>query len=413
MKISVLVISNNELIASQKNDSLSLLTSTLHKNGFEVESLQYIKAEYNTILSQINTQLEINKNIILAVENLLEASFITKKALNNIFNDQLITNEYAQNNIENFFKTNNIPPTKEGITESYFPSKARCITNQYGIMQGCLIEENEKRIIMMPLEQMQLKKMFITAVLPYLLEVADKLGKTYVFKTFGLTQRELLSSLKELRKNKHKINIICNEKLLDGEVIIENNPRVKQENTDNLVMSVYNKLSPYIYAESDYSLAERLKDLLALKKLNFCTAEEVTGGKVASTFLQSFPLAEQYLYEGYITTKASAKNKVLGVNKETIALCSYSSEVAYQMAIGALDKSGCDYVVSTTGCLNEASQDYGKCSICVGNIQGIHVYKHTFFGERNEIISKITNAAFFHLIKKIRQNDSLLSKNTI
>ena len=105
MKISILVISNNELIASQKNDSLSLLTSTLHKNGFEVESLQYIKADYNTILSQITTQLETNKNIILAVENLLEASFITKKALNNIFNDQLVTNEYAQNNRDNFFKT--------------------------------------------------------------------------------------------------------------------------------------------------------------------------------------------------------------------------------------------------------------------------------------------------------------------
>lgn len=403
MKVSILVISNNELIASKKNDSLSLLTSTMHKNGFLVESLQYIKADYNTILSHINVQLNNQTTLILAVENQLEASFITKKALNTIFNDQLITNEYAQNNIDNFFKANNIPATKEGITESYFPSKARCITNQYGIMQGCLIEEDDKRVILMPLEQMQLKKMFISSVLPYLLEIADKLGKTYVFKTFGLTQRELLTSLKELRKNKHKINIICNEKLLDGEVIIENNPRVRQENTDNLVMAVFNKLSPYVYAESDYSLPERLKDLLSIKKLNFCTAEEVTGGKVAATFLQSFPLAEQYLHEGYIVTKANAKTKVLGVDKDTITACSYSNEVAYQMAVGALTKSGCDYVVATTGCLNEASQEYGKCNICVGNVDGIHVYKHTFMGEREEIISKITNAAFFHLIKNIKQ----------
>lgn len=405
MKIALLVISNNEIIATKKNDSLATISSTLHKNGFELETIRYVKVDYNKIIEQIEEQQKICQAILVIVENQLEASFLTKKAVAKITNDELITNTFAMTNIEKYFKNSNIPFSKEGNTEAFFSSRARCISNPYGIMQGGLIE-GECAIITLPLEAMQLKKMFVSSVLPYLLEKAEKLEKMYVFKTFGLTQQEMFSVIKDLIKNKYKINIICNEKLLDGEVIIENNPKIKQENTDSIVQSVYSRLADYIYAESDYSLTERAKDLLNLTKGTFCVAEEITAGKVSSDFFADNADAKEYLPESYITITNQSKTKILGVDEETIKKTSpYSSEVAYEMALGALENSGATFAVSTVGCVEKGNEDYGKACICVGTTQGIHVYKHQFSGDRVEIINKVTNATFFHLIKKVKHND--------
>ncbi len=414
MQISVLVISNNELIATKKNDSCFDILSNLHKNGFIINSQEYIKIDYSNICNRILNGLSQNDCILLLVENQIEASFVTKKAIAKLLSDELAINEYAKNNIDEYFKVNNLPYTKEGNTESFMPRKGRCITNPLGIMQGGLYEiDGNKQIIMMPLEHMQLHNMFVSSVLPYLLAQANQNANTYIFKTFGLTQAEILSLLKEMRKNKHKINIICNEKLLDGEIIIENNPRVKQENTDSIVRGVFSRLANNVYSEGDYSLTEVTKDLLLLNKYTFSTAEDITAGRVASEFYKNNDESRLLLPEGYIATTNLAKTKLLGVDKQTLARTNSFADIGYEMALGALENSGTDFVVSTTGCLDKNNIDeYGHCAICVGNIKGINVYKHIFSGSRDEIIDKATNAAFFHLIKKMKQKDFHFDKTS-
>ncbi len=410
MNISVLVVSNNEIIAANKNDVLPLILSQLHKNGFTVNEVSNIKVDYHIILSELTKAL--NDDIVfLIAENQPEASFLSKKAVAKILNEEVVVNQFAKNSIENYFKVNNLPFTKEGNTESFFPLSARCIINTYGVMQGFLSEANKKLLFFLPLEPLELKNMFISSVLPYLLEKFGKNEKTYVFKTFGLTKQELFSMLRDYRKNKHKINIICNEKFLDGEVIIENNPKIKPEDTENLVRNVFSRISGYIYAENDNSLTERARDLLQLNKLTLTIAEDLTAGNITTNFYKDNEDAGDYLYESYITITDESKMKILGVEKDTlIRTNNYSNEVAYEMALGALENARTDVVLSTTGCLNVKSKDYGKCSICVGNINGIHVFNHTFSGDRQKIIQKATNAAFYHLIKKLKQNDFTLGR---
>lgn len=413
MNVSVLVVSNNEIIAASKNDVLPLVLSQLHKNGFAINEVSYIKVDYNIILSELNKALS-SDIILLIAENQPEASFLSKKAVAKVLDEEVVINQFAKNSIEAYFKLNNLPFTKEGNTESFFPTSARCIINPHGVMQGFLTEINKIPLLFMPLEPLELKKMFISSVLPYLLERFGKNEKTYVFKTFGLNKQELFSMLRDYRKNKHKINIICNEKFLDGEVIIENNPKIKAEDTEKLVRSVFSRISNYIYAENDYSLTERSKDLLKLNKLTLTVAEDLTAGNITTSFYKDNDDAGKFLYESYITTTDESKTKILGVEKDTLNRTNnYSGEVAYEMAFGALENARTDIVLSTTGCLDVKSADYGKCSICVGNINGIHVFNHNFSGDRQEIIQKATNAAFYHLIKKIKQSDFVLGRTKI
>ena len=53
------------------------------------------------------------------------------------------------------------------------------------------------------------------------------------------------------------------------------------------------------------------------------------------------------------------------------------------------------------------------CYIAVGNADGIHVYKNTLFGNREQVIDSLTQTAFFYLIKNIKQNDLFFDKTTV
>ncbi len=406
MKISVLTVSNNELVATKKNDSLALISSYLYKNGFDVESTSTIKVDFDKIVSKLTIDLENSECIILTCDDQIDTSFVTKKAISKVVEQEIVTNSYAKNNITAYYKAFNLPPTKESNSYAFMPNMARCITNEYGPMQGFLINKDNKLIIFMPQESLQLKQMFISSVLPFLLEQSKKLNNTYIFKTYGLTSQEMLSILKDLRKNKQKVEILCNEKLLEGEIIINYPQKLDSVVVDGFVSTVYKRLSNYIYAETDVSIEERVRDLLNINSLTLSTAEDYTLGNITSSFLTKNFDGNKYLIESYVVPSDSSKTTVLGVDQDLLNTKSSPDDIAYQMATGALENSGSDFVLSTYG-------EGDTCYIGIGTMKGIYVYKEIVSGSTEERVKKATSAAIFHLIKKIKKNDFHLSQTTV
>ena len=406
MNVSVLTISNNELIAANKNDSLALISSYLYKNGFDVQSFTNIKVDFDKIVNEISKIFESVECLIVTVDEQIDYSFITKKAIAKYFNKELVTNNFAKNNISTYYKNFNIPQIKEASSYAVLPQDARCITNEFGAMQGFLMQQNNKLLIFMPQESNQLKQMFISSTLPFLLEQSKKLKKTYVFKTYGLTCQEILSILKDLRKNKQKVEILCNEKLLEGEIIVNYPEKLDTVVVDGFVSSIYKRLSNYIYAESDVCMEERVRDLLNVNHLTLSTAEDYTLGNIASKFLSKNIDGKNFLIESYIVPNNNSKINVLGVDEDTLKNNLKPDDIAYQMATGALENSSSDFVLSTYGVDD-------TCYIGVGNIKGIYVFKEKITGTYEEQIIKATCSAFFHLIKKLKKNDFHLSQTTV
>ena len=407
MRVGILVVSNNEIIATNANDSLSLISSELFKSGFDVNSKIIINVDMEQIQSHLTTMHNENDIILVLGDDQIDFSFVTKKAIAKYYNKELVANSFAKNNIGKFYKSVNIPEPKEVSSYAIIPENGRCITNEFGPMQGFLVEEQEKSLFFMPVEASQLRQMFISSVLPYLLSKTNNLNKTYVFKTFGLKRSEILGLIKDLKKNKHKITLICNEKLLDGEIIINYGPEIDDAMLDSYVSTIYTRLSNYIYAESDTTLVERLYDLLKLNNMTLSTAEDYTCGNIASKFLSENPAGNRILIESYVTPNDLAKERLLGVDREVLRNAEKKpDEVAYQMAIGALESSGADFVLATFGIANQ-------CYYAIGNSKGIHLYSEIFSGDALELTKKGTSAGFFHLIKKIKKNDFHLEQSTV
>ncbi len=406
MKVSVLTVSNNELVASKRNDSLTLISSYLYKSGFEIDSTNIIKVDFEKIIFSLETLLKDNDCLIITCDEQIDYSFVTKKAIAKYLNQELVTNTFAKNSIMDYYHNVNIPPIKESNSYAFMPSGARCIVNPLGVMQGFLVEYEEKLLLFLPRQRHQLQNMFVSSVLPYLLDQSKKLNTTYIFKTYGLTGQEILSILKDLRKNKHKIEILCNENLLEGEIIINYPKKIDNVVIDGFVTTIYKRLSNYIYAENDVSIEERLKDLLAINNLTLSIAEDYTKGYISSSFLTKNIDASNYLVESYIVPNNSSKQTVLGVDLELLLTNKSIDDIAYQMAAGALENSGSDFVLSTYGIGN-------TCYIGIGTLKGIYVYKEQLTGSAEDHVKKASMAAMFHLIKKIKKNDFHLSQTTV
>jgi len=154
-----------------------------------------------------------------------------------------------------------------------------------------------------------------------------------------------------------------------------------------------------------YLKAKHLTELLLSKNLTISVAESCTGGSLSSS-LTSISGASLYFNCGFITYSNQSKIDMLGVNPESIEMYGAVSEkVAYEMVIGAGQRSHSDLAVSITGIAGpsggSASKPVGM--VCIGFFFDGEVTTTTqfFSGSRSDIVSQSITFALTELSSKL------------
>ncbi len=408
MKVSIITVSNNEIISSEKNDSIKLISSQLYKNGFDVILNQTIKNASTIVSNTFKHALELADCVIFVSDNDFEKSYMCKKIICEAMQTKLVVNSYAKKNIDEYSK--NVPLRKEDSTYAQIPEISRCIKNTLSAFQGFLIEKDNKVVFFLPLNHNELHHMFFSSVLPFiLLKAKEKTNTSYVFKTFGIKASEMNLLLKDLIKNKHNIEIICNEYLLSGEILVAIPKNVKTEVINNFVSTLYSKILPYVYSDKDISMPELIYSILTINNRTLVFAEDFTAGRMTNYVYSELTSASNILREGYFVPSNEAKIKLLGVDNNIFKKKEIDyEEIAYQMSLGALENSGADIVISNCGNL-----ETGDITFAIGSSEGVHIYNKKVEGSYEQKIIMATNAIFFQLIKKLKQNDFHLGQTVV
>lgn len=153
------------------------------------------------------------------------------------------------------------------------------------------------------------------------------------------------------------------------------------------------------------SLESSVFKLLKKYQYTLTTAESCTGGMIASTLI-NVPGISEFFQEGYVTYSNAAKEKMLGVRKETIDTYGVvSRETAEEMASCVAGKAKTNAALSVTGV---AGPDGGTEDFPVGTVylgcflNGTTVTEHHVFqGDRQEVRSAATKRALELLIEQI------------
>ena len=123
--------------------------------------------------------------------------------------------------------------------------------------------------------------------------------------------------------------------------------------------------------------------------LRAVTAESCTGGGLAAA-LTDVPGSSQWFERGYVTYSNAAKIQELGVDacRSWNGTAPSASEVARQMAVGALQASGTDVVVAITGVAGDGDLEkpVGLVYLACGRRgRPLQVVRELFAGDRADV----------------------------
>lgn len=120
-------------------------------------------------------------------------------------------------------------------------------------------------------------------------------------------------------------------------------------------------------------LVETVGKVLSIHGLTVGTVESCTAGLIGAS-IASISGASRYFVGGLTTYTNELKEKLAGVNKETIERCDVvSRQVATEMAEGGLKALGCKFCIAITGYMGNTGGNErvpnGTIHICVATME--------------------------------------------
>lgn len=402
--INLYTISDKALMGKQMNILQSYIAENLFKNNIKISRQCVLSSTADfSFLKNLNDEIEIYIMLVDKGNNQLN------QTLCDITKSVIVENPYLKNSIYDYYKKINTPMEKECEEEWKIPSKARAIINPNGVVQGYMLVCGNKTFYVLPNNFDETSIMFDNVVLDNIIANQKKRYKNYTFKTFGLTCNAISTILSEEIKNKSKISVNLFEKPMEVDIVIKS----QEENTeiDNLAKNIFLKLDKYIYAVEDIPIEKVVYDLLKLNDITVSFVEDISCGEIASRLRSQALDAKKYIELSCFVPTKEAKIKEFNLNSALFDSQDKGTQIAYEMAVKQIAKSGSNVVVSNV--CDYAENNLGICFIAVGDGREIHVYKNNFRGNFNEVKDSVTVASYFYLIKKLKKNDFHFEQTTV
>jgi nicotinamide-nucleotide amidase len=294
--------------------------------------------------------------------------------------------------IEGFFTTLNRPMPENNRVQALVPEGAIVLHNPRGTAPGLAMEisPNPFRqdgkpawLVMLPGPPRELRPMFIETVVPLLREKlpADSQFIYRTLRTIGIgesaVQEKIGGSLALLESAGLELGFCAHMGRVDVRLA------ARGHGADQLILEaaeiVWANLGSAIFGEGDNELETVIIQTLSARDQTLTIAESCTGGAIAHR-LTNVPGASTVFSGGFVTYSNEAKEKLLGVRKETLEQHGAVSEaVAREMAEGARRVMQSDFAISVTGIAGPAGgtdeKPVGTVFIALASPRGIKVWK--------------------------------------
>ena len=296
---------------------------------------------------------------------------ITKECAAEYFGREFYFHEYSWVKIlERLTRSGRNIITENNKKQAMIPEGAIVLENYCGTAPGIIIEENNKRIILLPGPPREMRDMFEKSVKPYLEKFSNKHFISKYVRFYGIGESLLETKIKDIMDNQTNPTLALYAKT--GEVQLRITASSEDKNECEQLISeqlkeIEKKVGEYIYLVGDEDISGTqtemnnvVASLLIENNFTISVAESLTGGKISSMLVEKSGISESFL-EGVVCYSNKSKINTLGVNEETLErFGAVSEEVAKEMALGVANRLGADFAVATTGIAGPNSDESGK-----------------------------------------------------
>lgn len=278
---------------------------------------------------------------------------LTRFALAEFFDTDLVLNESSLNEIELFFEELGKPMPLKNKIQAKLPKNTQPLKNKYGTAPGILKRSDDRVIAAFPGVPSEMKPMFEENVLPVIKEMSGQQAIVIEkLKCIGIGESSLAEILGDMmiRHRNPLINCTVSGGIITLHVIASGTDRQQAcEKATQTVAQLKHKLGELVFGHDDQTLQQVVGQLLGKKGYTLALAESCTGGLIAS-MITEVPGSSRYFKQSWVTYSNESKVQQLGVPADIIKKYgAVSEQTAIEMSRGARKKSGADYALSVTG----------------------------------------------------------------
>ncbi|RXM73190.1 competence/damage-inducible protein A [Clostridium tetani] len=408
MNAEIIAVGTEILLGDIVNTNAQFLSKKLAEMGISVYH-QSVVGDNGTRLKEELTESFKRSNIVITTGGLGPTKDdLTKEIGAEYFNRKMFLHEESLKNIKNYFKKQGKILNENNEKQAYFPEKSTILPNNFGTAPGCIMEENDKFLIMLPGPPKEIIPMFKDYVIPYLKKFNEGVLISKVLRICGMGESKVVTEINHLIENQTNPTVAPYAK--DNEVTLRLTAKAKNEKEAlsliyPLEKEIRDILGNNIYGTDSDTLEGVIGKFLIENNLYIATAESCTGGLLCGR-LVNYPGISKCLVEGIVSYSNNSKMNRIGVKKETLnKFGAVSEETAIEMAKGVANSSGADIGISTTGIAGPSGGTYEKPVglVYIGYyIKGKSFAKKFIFpGDRQSMRNKTVTVALDYLRKNL------------
>ncbi|KAA8666944.1 competence/damage-inducible protein A [Clostridium sp. MT-14] len=401
MKAEILCVGTEILLGDIVNTNAQFISKHLANLGIEVFHQSVVGDNPERLLDELENGFK-RSDIIITTGGLGPTpDDLTKETSAKFFNRELILDEKSLEDLKDHFNKMGRSYSKgNNIKQAYFPKGSKILPNPHGTAPGCILEVENKTLIILPGPPREVAPMFTEYVEPFLKKYSRGIIKSKTLRISGIGEGIMAEMASDIINNSTNPTVAPYAKEEDTILRITAEASTEDEAL-TLIEPVESKLRKIfginIYGEDDVKIEEVLGKMLIDKDYTISSAESCTGGLIAAK-LVNYPGISKVFKEGAVTYSNEAKINRLGVKRETLdKYGAVSYETAREMAEGIAKTSDTDIGIATTGI---AGPDGGSPEKPVGLVyMGLYirgktqVKKFQYFGNRATIRKRATMSA--------------------
>lgn len=415
MRVELVSVGTELLLGDIVNTNTAYLSKELAALGIGVFRQTTVGDNRERLLKTLESAFLENDTVIITGGLGPTDDDITKECAAEYFGREFYFHEYSWVKIlERLTRSGRNIITENNKKQAMIPEGAIVLENYCGTAPGIIIEENNKRIVLLPGPPREMRDMFEKSVKPYLEKFSSKQFISKYVRFYGIGESLLETKIKDIMDNQTNPTLALYAKT--GEVLlritVSGDDRAECEDLIRKQLDeIEKRVGEYIYLVGDEDISSTqtemntvVANLLIENKFTISIAESLTGGKISSMLVEKSGISE-VLLEGVVCYSNNSKINTLGVREETLEkFGAVSEEVAKEMVLGVAKRLGADFAVATTGIAgpnsDESSKPVGLAYIGIYAQGDISVKECLFTGDRELIRYRISVEA----LEEVRKN---------
>ena len=419
MKVELVSVGTELLLGDIVNTNTAYLSKELASLGIGVYNHTTVGDNRERLLKTLKNAFLENDTVIITGGLGPTDDDITKECAAEFFGRDFYFHEYSWVKIlERLTRAGRTVITENNKKQALIPDGAIVLENFCGTAPGIIIEENNKRIILLPGPPREMRDMFEKSVKPYLEKFSNTKFISKYVRFYGIGESLLETKIKDIMDSQTNPTLALYAKT--GEVLLRITASSEKEcECEKLISDLLNEIESrvgeYIYLVGDENVSSSqtemnsvVANLLVENNFTISIAESLTGGKITSMLVEKSGISKSLL-EGIVCYSNDSKVRTLGVKEESLEKYGAVSEkVAEEMVLGVAKRMNSDFAIATTGIAGPNSDESGKAVglvyIGIYAFGEVSVKKCIFTGDRELIRYRTSIEALDEVRKNILKN---------